>query len=231
MREFSVPLPDRMKALPVDKRGFPVPKFVAWFNGEPDFRVVDPEHMVACVNFNRCWICGQQMGRHKAFVIGPMCCVNRVNSEPPSHRECAEFAARACPFLSQPLAQRPDLERKPVQGETQPPAGIMLAHNPGASALWVTRAYRPFKVDNGILFDLGDPEDLVFYAKGRRATRAEVDAAVQKGLPKLQMMAEKDGKAAVKELQAKLDQFIRRLDLVLPRDMADVDLSSFAEAP
>lgn len=29
------------------------------------------------------------------FVVGPMCELNRISGEPPSHRECAEFSA-AC---------------------------------------------------------------------------------------------------------------------------------------
>ena len=38
------------------------------------------------------------MGVHKAFVIGPMCAVNRVIApEPPSHRDCGTFSARVLP--------------------------------------------------------------------------------------------------------------------------------------
>ena len=62
MREFASPLPDRMKALPVDKRGYPVPKFVEWIDGEPDFRVVSPSHMARCFRHHRCWICGEPLG-------------------------------------------------------------------------------------------------------------------------------------------------------------------------
>ena len=27
--------------------------------------------------------------------------MNRTSAEPPSHRDCAEFAVKACPFLTQ----------------------------------------------------------------------------------------------------------------------------------
>lgn len=219
MREFPVPLPKHMRGLPVDKRGFPVPAFVHWIDGEPDFRIMDPSHMVRCVQHNRCWICGGNMGGYKAFVIGPMCCVNGISSEPPSHLGCAEFAAQVCPFLSQPLAKRPD---KPVPVETRKPAGIMLTHNPGVTALWVTKRYDLTRAPGGVLFQIGKPERVDFWAKGRRATRAEVDAAVEKGLPHLTAMAEKDGKAAMADLAKMVGAFWHLLDNVLPVEQEEV---------
>ena len=52
-------LPGRMRALPVDHRGFPVPWFVQWFDegskpvlygvGTPDFRVIDPARIFQAV--------------------------------------------------------------------------------------------------------------------------------------------------------------------------------------
>ena len=45
-----------------------------------------------------CFLCGEPLGRFAAFVIGPMgSSINRVSSEPPAHRDCAEYAVRACP--------------------------------------------------------------------------------------------------------------------------------------
>ncbi len=123
------PLPLRITTLPVDERGFPVPRFVAWIDGKPDFRVVDPRQRARAVRLNRCWICGEAFGAHKAFVVGPMCVVNRVSSEPPSHRECAVFAAQACPFLTLPRARRRDANL-PATGE---PPGVMLTRNPGVT--------------------------------------------------------------------------------------------------
>ena len=228
MREFPVPLPRYMQHLPVDKRGFPVPAFVHWIDGEnepePDFRIVDPAHMVRCVKQSRCWICGDIVGTYKAFVIGPMCCVNGISSEPPSHLACAEFAAQVCPFLSQPLAKRPD---KPVPVETHKPAGIMLAHNPGVTAVWVTKRYGLTRAPGGVLFQIGKPETVAFWAKGRRATRQEVNEAVAKGLPHLQEMAHKDGRAAERDLVRMVAAFSNLLDDVLPHPLPDVDLSTF----
>ena len=57
----------------------------------------------------RCWVCGDPLGVHLTFPIGPMCALNRTISEPPSHHECASWSARNCPFLSRPhMVRRED---------------------------------------------------------------------------------------------------------------------------
>lgn len=209
MREFPLPLPERMKSLPVDRRGFPVPKFVQWIDGAPDFRVIDTAHMARCVRHRRCWLCGEPLGGTFVFVIGPMCCLNRVNSEPPSHYECARFAAVACPFLSQPLAKR---NERDMPSEVKSAAGIMLPHNPTACCLWVTKGYGLQHLRNGVLFTLGDPIRLEFYHAGRPATHAEVNRAVDRGLPKLEETARQDGPVAMRELSKRLVAFRRMLE-------------------
>ena len=55
---------------------------------------------------SKCWLCGQTLGKHMTFPIGPMCAITRTTAEPPSHLACAEYAVKACPFLSQPRMRR-----------------------------------------------------------------------------------------------------------------------------
>jgi|SRR5438128_4774021 len=138
MKSDLEPLPARMRNLPIDDRGYPVPWFVAWIDGHSDFRVMDGEKWRAAVKLRRCWVCGQALGRWLAFPIGPMCAINRVTSEPPSHRECAEWSIRNCPFLSQPHMVRRD-ETDLI--DRQEPGGIMIRRNPGVTCLWITRNY------------------------------------------------------------------------------------------
>ncbi|RVJ57992.1 hypothetical protein CN166_15865 [Sinorhizobium medicae] len=203
-REFK-DMPSRIARLPRDKRGFPIPKFVGALdkNGEPDFRIVSPNHMANCVRQNRCWICGDLMGTRKAFALGPMCCINRVSSEPPSHYECAVFAAKACPFLSNPDARR----RERNLPEAREVAGIMIERNPGVTAIWVTHFYSLIQVSNGVLFFVGEPEGLEFYARGRAATRAEIEASIASGLPHLEAIAKRDGRGATSELKRMRKRF------------------------
>lgn len=180
-------------------RGHHVPWFVEWFDGKPDFRIADHRKLHDAHRFSLCWMCGERRGRYGAFVIGPMCAVNRVSAEPPSHKACAVYAAKACPFLSAPKMRRredgmPDEEKRHV-------AGIMIERNPGVALVWVSKAYSTFRAPNGVLFDIGDPVETLWYARGRQATRAEVLASMESGLPLLQEAAAVDGAAAVLQLQ------------------------------
>lgn len=194
------PLPDRVRNLPLDKRGYPVPWFVAWVDGEPDFRVIGPGKMVEAVKENRCWICGQQMGVFKCFVLGPMCAVTRTTSEPPNHRDCAIFAATACPFLVRPHMKRSVGE---LPEGTVDAAGVHLDRNPGATGIWITRTFRPFipfAGSRGVLFKVGDPTEVLWYAKGREATHAEVEESISGGYPHLLKLAQTDGQDAIDQL-------------------------------
>lgn len=183
------PLPTKMRRLPIDRRGYPVPFFVAMVNGEPDHRVIDPRAMKACLEHRRCWICGNVLGSFLSFTVGPMCGINCVSAEPPAHRECARYAARTCPFLSRPHAKRREAG---LPEELREPAGVFIMRNPGVTLIWTTRSYRPFRApwvqsgsEGGVLFDMGPAETMEWYAEGRAATLEEIEAAISAGLPTL----------------------------------------------
>lgn len=182
-------MPPRIARLPLDpKRGLPVPWFVAWIDGQPDFRIVGPGRLRTAEQAGLCWICGQALGSRRAsFVIGPMCAVNRVSSEPPSHHDCATYAAVACPFLANPERRRRE-SRKPEAA--QDPAGTMIRRNPGVALVWVSRTWKTFPARGGLLWDVGEPETVAWYAHGRTATRDEVLASIDSGLPLLRAEAE-----------------------------------------
>jgi hypothetical protein len=203
------PLPLRMRNRPVSAKGFPVPWFVEHKDetGEWDFRVTRIERYIEAHNKQLCWVCGQPLGRFRTFVIGPMCAVNRVTSEPPSHRECAEWSVQVCPFLTAPRMRRNSADMPEGAGEGTP--GIMLDRNPGVSMLWHTErgCYHPFKVQNGFLFRLDDdPVDSAWFREGRPAIRAEVLESVHSGLPVLLKMADSEGEAAVVELAKQINK-------------------------
>jgi hypothetical protein len=192
-------LPNKMRSLPVDHRGFPVPWFVAWVDGEPQFPIADGRKFAVALNQRRCWVCGHELGRLEAFVIGPMCVVNRTTGEPPCHLECARFSARNCPFLTKPRMKRVGEENLPcgvVDG-----AGIAIKRNPGCAAVWIVkpRTWRLFSDgQGGQLINIGEgpPHAVEWYALGREATRAEVMDSVESGLPLLQQYVDSDEAAA-----------------------------------
>lgn len=194
----SVPMPARVQRMPVSPKGFPVPWFVCWFNGVPDFRVVDPYKIVEAIRRDLCWICGGKLGVYKCFNVGPMCIVNRTSGEPPSHIDCAEYAAKACPFLTKPKMKRND---KDFPAPKTKGPGIMLERNPGACAVLVTKSYKPFRVGDGLLIEMGSPEEVLWFAEGRTATRDEVMASIESGLPILRAEAEKDGQQSIDLLE------------------------------
>lgn len=192
-----IPLPEKMKGLPVGPNGFVVPWFVPWVEGQPEFRAMDHEKLIRAVRENLCWVCGQHRGRWMTFVIGPMCLVNRISSEPPSHLECARYSARVCPFLSRPKMVRRDASDLFEEGScpADHAAGKMIERNPGVTLLYTTRSFEPFRPslgNAGYLFALGDPTGVEWYREGRLATRAEVEESVRTGLPALEDMARQD---------------------------------------
>jgi hypothetical protein len=215
-------LPEKMRRLPVDERGYPVPWFVAWLDedrnevsvgeGKPDFRILRPSAIPEALKYEQCWVCGGKLGRYRSFVIGPMCMVNMTNAEPPSHRECADWSARACPFLSRPHMRRRENDLEENAYDKMP--GEALLRNPGVGVVWTSPwAYHIKRVENGILFDLPEPSDVDFYTEGRRSMVQEIVDSVESGIPALLGLCETD-----EERQECLTKVTRTLSMRLPRE-------------
>ncbi len=204
-------LPPRMRDLPIDEeRGFVIPWFVYIDeHGKADFRVIGENKMHLALSQRLCWICGQKLGAYLAFAIGPMCAINRINSEPPSHQDCAAYAARACPFLTRPHMHR---RTNDLPEEMVPPTGVHFDRNPGAVCLWVTKRYTPFQEGRGVLFDLGEPIEIHWFTQGRHATREEIEAALESGVAILRQVAEAEGSEAIRQLT----QAVSRTQELLP---------------
>lgn len=221
-------MPARMKKLPrwrIMGLDAPVPWFVQWLKagpngelepcptgeGEPDFRVTNGNKWLQAIKHDRCWVCGEALGTYKAFVIGPMCAVNRVTSEPPCHRECACWSAMACPFLSRPKMRR---NEKGLPEQAIGAAGFALTRNPGATCVWVTRRYKVFKAqagESGYLIRLDEPTEVLWFAQGGWATRAQVEESISSGYPLLLEMAQQDGPEAIEVLEQMRDDAMRHL--------------------
>lgn len=98
----SVNTPDRVAALQKDERGYPIPHTVQWANGKPDFRVIDQVKWIDAVSSCKCGICGEKIEGQMAFTGGPLSIQNRLFTDLPMHKECAEYALQVCPFLAMP---------------------------------------------------------------------------------------------------------------------------------
>jgi hypothetical protein len=165
MRKVT-PIPRRMRGLPRDPRGVPIPWF-ARRDAEGHLRVtlLDLAKWDDAFKNRRCWMCGAPLGRYYTFVLGPVQAITRTVTEPPSHRGCAEYAVRVCPFLSNPARGRFD-------GVANPNGAPV---NPGVFALWQTLSFE--LGDRRHTLVVGDPFRVAWRTRGRRATDAEVEAS------------------------------------------------------
>jgi hypothetical protein len=215
--ERIVGAPSRIARLPRDRRGFPVPWFVAWRDGEPHFPVVDAAKLAAAWNHELCWVCGDRLGALRGWVVGPMSVIEGATPEPPSHHDCALFSVSHCPHLSNGAARY--AARAPAAPGFAAQSNVSKLRS-GAAAIWVTRGRggRPFRAGAGTLFELGDPVRIEWYANGLAASRHEVQGALEIGLPTLRRAAEAEGRAA--ELARRL-QWLERWLPAAAADRAD----------
>lgn len=193
LRRNLPPLPDHMKGLPIDDRGYPIPFFVQWVHGKPDFRLLDKEKFIRAVKSKLCSVCGKPLGRFKSFVGGPMNVLQKISGEPPLHHDCAIFSVRACPFLLLPLSRRrksnmPDdvLDINAI-GED---GDLFVEENPGISSVWTcTRFYISA---TGRTFNLVDVHSLEWFIEGREATQEEIEAALIAGRDRLAKILQRE---------------------------------------
>lgn len=211
LRPELEPMPRRMQGLPIDDRGYPVPWFVKWLDGKPEFRAADGTKFRRAIREKLCWVCGERLGIHVCFVAGPMCGINRTSSEPPSHAECARWSARNCPFLNNPHQVRREDKVLDNAHLRENSAGMALTRNPGVAMLWHTRQFEVFNDGrNKPLIQMGEPESVEWWACGRPATRAEVQASIDSGLPNLEAIArtETGGTAELAKSVARFERWL-----------------------
>lgn len=222
-------MPAHMKRLPRDTVGRPIPFFAAYVNGEHDFRLMDSAKLVQAIRDQLCWVCGQRLNRQRnsenprgTFVAGPMCLINRTSAEPPSHGDCAAWSARACPFLTKPGKERRETN---LPGELAEPAGLMIARNPGVTALISSLRWKVWNPQRetgvggaGLLFEFSRIENVMWMCEGRQAYSHEVLASIESGLPELIRVAN-DQPGAMPHLARKLRT---ALDWVAPGFADDV---------
>lgn len=101
----DIPIPDRMRYLPRDKRGYPIP-FIVFrdTDGNPHFTINDDVRRAFVIANDRCAICNHHLSRGRWFVGGPASAFDPHGAyiDPPLHHECAEYALQVCPYLAAP---------------------------------------------------------------------------------------------------------------------------------
>lgn len=96
-----------MAHLKLDDRGYPIPFFAGYIDGKPNFRFQDVNKRAICIKEHKCPICGKKLPKDYSYVLtGPLGLKNRIVSDAPMHRVCAEFSLNVCPHIHFEKAQR-----------------------------------------------------------------------------------------------------------------------------
>jgi hypothetical protein len=115
----DIPLPERMKSMPTDKRGFPIPYVVAIdASGNPQFTVNDAVKQITAIHQQLCGICGQRMPQDDIWLVGgPKSAFHPHGAyiDGPLHGECARYALQVCPYLAISATYRPHIEVSKLQ--------------------------------------------------------------------------------------------------------------------
>jgi hypothetical protein len=157
------PIPSRVRTLPVDSAGKPIPYFVQRDEfGKPVASTVDGARLIQCLRYHRCYFCGDLMGRTVAYHARVSTGVSRIVPEPAMHVDCAEWAA--CAF--RPVIAEPVL-------------------------VWITSdGFQVLRMDErGALLRIGTPHTIKAFASNREATPSEVREALNRDLPKIRAIA------------------------------------------
>ena len=99
----EVPLPERMKDLPFDSRGFPIPYVIYWDkSGVPQFKINDEKKSQKCLLDRLCAICGQKLGDDMWLTGGAQSAFHERGAyfDTPMHHECGVYALKVCPYLA-----------------------------------------------------------------------------------------------------------------------------------
>jgi hypothetical protein len=104
------PLPYRLKHLPKDRRGLPIP-FVVFRDqdGKPHFTINDQHAVAMALSSKLCGLCGKPHRFGEMwFIGGPTAAFHESGAfiDPPVHRECGEYAMKVCPFIAAPSWSR-----------------------------------------------------------------------------------------------------------------------------
>lgn len=100
-----VPIPDRMRHLPRDARGYPVPVIVMRDkSGKPIFAANAEEDRQRMFREDRCHICGGRLDRGRWFVGGQLsaCAAHGHFMDGGLHGDCARYALKVCPYMAAP---------------------------------------------------------------------------------------------------------------------------------
>lgn len=96
-------IPEFLKHLPNDGRGYPVPfNVLIDQSGRAHFKVNKTEVTIFCMQNKLCTICGKPLRRDQWLIGGQLSAFHPRGAfnDPPTHKACGEFALMHCPYMS-----------------------------------------------------------------------------------------------------------------------------------
>lgn len=99
----TVPLPEIMKNLPLDSRGFPVPENVQWIDNKPVFAANDTSKELWLYTTDRCAVSGVKLHPSTVRLItSPLNAIRDeiVVADSPIHVDAMIYALKVCPYLA-----------------------------------------------------------------------------------------------------------------------------------
>jgi hypothetical protein len=99
----EIPIPNNMKELDTDKRGYPVPFIIMKDKeGKPHFTINDERLVHKCIEEELCSICGKKLENDMWLIGGPMSTFHPHGAfnDSPVHYECGKYALQVCPYLA-----------------------------------------------------------------------------------------------------------------------------------
>lgn len=204
----KIEVPGHMAMLKRDAEGHLIPYYIAVVDCVPDYTKADKRKLDGCVARGACWLCGEKLGRHKAFLLSPIATVNRTAVQPPCHRDCAEYAAQAMPRVLRE----------------------------GVTAVWVVANFRSYTSRDQLLFSVGHPESASWWKGGRPCSREDILNELARDLPALIQHIKTEAEAAAMtrvNIMLRESQHFMPVDptSAMPTDEAVADAAPVAPAP
>jgi hypothetical protein len=134
-------------------------------NGIPRFSFNDEIKRMQAIRSRLCGQCGKPLYRRIAFICAEEDLDGRQAEEPGMHRECAEYAFSACPFLSQPGYQTRGREIKDDKSILVP-WSTQVEDRPEQMALVITTGYRPVMCGPKLVAEFDPPRQVLWYRDG-----------------------------------------------------------------
>lgn len=97
-----IQIPSRLRQRP-RFQGLPIPfTTLITKTGIPDFKVIDEDNRIFCIDRRHCALCGQSISDKQlvVFVGGENSCTNGKFVDPGCHEDCVVYATKVCPFLT-----------------------------------------------------------------------------------------------------------------------------------